>query len=56
MASHPETTLRKPSKTTVLGRSAATGRLVLVPAVGKKSIISDSRIEAAVKNALHQKH
>lgn len=55
MATNPDTATRKKPKAVVLGRSAATGRFVLAPAVTKKSTVSDKRIEAAVKGAFSKK-
>lgn len=55
MATNPETAPAKKPKAIVLGRSAATGRFVLAPAVAKKGTVSAQRIEAAVKSALSKK-
>jgi hypothetical protein len=55
MATNPETVAPKKPKAVVLGRSAATGRVVLAPAVTKKGTVSVQRIEAAVKSALSKK-
>ena len=54
MASASPTTSTGP-KATVLGRSAATGRVVLAPIASKKSTVSDQRIAAAVKSVLAKK-
>ena len=45
-------TVKKP---VVLGRSAATGRVVMAPVVTKKSNVSDQRITAAVQSVLAKK-
>ena len=45
----------KNRKAAVLGRSAATGRYVLVPVATKKGVVSDKQIEAAVKSVLTKK-
>jgi hypothetical protein len=45
-------TVKKP---VVLGRSAATGRVVMAPVVTTKSSVSDKRIIAAVKSVLAKK-
>ena len=53
MATNPDTVSRKASKPAVLGRSAATGQVVLVPVSWKKKgSVSNKRIEAAVKSVL----
>lgn len=54
VATNPDPVRNKP-KAVALGRSAATGRIVLAPAVSKKGTVSDKRIEAAVKSALSKK-
>lgn len=53
MATNSNTVIVK--KPVVLGRSAATGRVVMAPVVTKKSSISDKRITAAVKNVWSKK-
>jgi len=55
MATNPDTATRKKPKAVALGRSAATGRIVLAPFVTKKGTVSDKRIEAAVKSVLFNK-
>jgi hypothetical protein len=53
MATNPDSASRKTTRPAVLGRSAATGRFVLVPASSqKKRTVSNKRIEAAVKSTL----
>ena len=53
MATNPATAPRKAPKPVVLGRSAATGQVVLVPVSWKKKgTVSNKRIEAAVKSVL----
>lgn len=50
MATVSHTITAKPQKPAVLGRSAATGQVVLAPVVTKKKLaVSDKRITAAVK-------
>jgi len=55
MASDANTANNKKPKSTVLGRSAATGRFVLEPVVAKKGSVSDKRIAAAVKGVFATK-
>lgn len=52
MVSKPDTETKNKPKAVALGRSAATGRIVLMPALNKKSSVSDKRIDAAVKSVL----
>lgn len=46
------TMIRAKKKVVILGRSAATGLVVLAPVQTKKSTISDQQIAAAVKSVL----
>ena len=55
MGTKSGTETRNKPKAVALGRSAATGRIVLAPAFNKKSTVSDKRIEAAVKSVLSKK-
>ena len=52
MASNADRATSKRQKAVVLGRSAATGRVVLAPVVSKKGSVSQTRIAAAVKSVL----
>jgi hypothetical protein len=52
MATNVQSEAPKKPKAVVLGRSAATGAVVLAPAVAKKGTVSTQRIQAAVKSAL----
>lgn len=54
MATQASSTL-KARKPNVLGRSVATGRLVLAPVSAKQSKITARQIEAAVKSVLAKK-
>lgn len=55
MASDANAVTQKKPKSTVLGRSAATGRFVLPPVAANKGSVSDKRIEAAVKGVFATK-
>jgi hypothetical protein len=55
MATMADSGFRRQSKATVLGRSAATGRLVLAPAAAKRGMVSEQRLTAVVKSVLDKK-
>ncbi len=55
MATDTNTATKKKLKSTVLGRSAATGLFVLEPVVSKKGSVSDEQITAAVKGVFATK-
>jgi hypothetical protein len=55
MATRADSGVGRQGKATVLGRSAATGRLVLAPALAKKGTVSEQRLTAVVKSVLDKK-
>ena len=55
MASDVNTVTSKKPKSTVLGRSALTGRYVHEPVAAKKGSVSDKRIAEAVKGVFATK-
>jgi hypothetical protein len=55
MAGDTNTAADNKPKSTVLGRSAATGRFVFEPIVAKKGSVSDKQIAAAVKSVFATK-
>lgn len=55
MATNIDSITRKGAKRAVLGRSAATGRLVMAPVATKNGSVSEQRIAEAVKSLFKSK-